>query len=119
MIGWLHCVPDGQDGTQKSRAQMAEYPLPYCYPFDYFTEWFNELRMSYNYSELDAWSKLTGTELTPFEVKIMMAMTTIYRSSLSKYKSSDWNNRPPHDGRSREQVIDQTTMNLKAFFGVT
>ena len=116
MIGWLHCVPDGQEGTPKSRAQMAEYPLPYCYPFNYLAEWFNELRMSYSYVDLDAWSKFTNTDISPVETRILMAMTTTYRGAMSKYKSKDWNNAPPHDGRTAKQVADLTAMNLKAFF---
>ncbi len=118
MIGWLHCVPDGQDGVQKSRAQMAEFPLPPCYPYDYISGWFNELRMSFDYVDISAWSALTGWNPSPVEVKILMAMTTMYRGSLTKYKSKEFNDKPPHDCRSKQQIVDQTAMNLKAFFGV-
>jgi len=118
MIGWLHCVPDGQDGEAKSRAQMAEYPLPDCYPFNYISGWFNELRMSFDHQEILSWSQLTGSNPTPMEVSLLMAMNSAYRGALSKYRSKDYNDKPPHDGRSQEQIVDQVNANLKAFFGV-
>jgi len=114
MLGWLHVTPED---AEKPRSETEAFPLPPCEPFDYVVEWFTELRITFGYSDLDAWARLTGQTLEPWEVALLMDMTNTYSSAVSKYRAKAYNLRPPYDGRTREQIAAAVSAKFEALEG--
>ena len=76
------------------------WPLPDCGRFDYLVEYFAELRLDFGFQDLKAWSDLTGTELEPWEVGILIDCSATYRGSVIHFRAKKFDTRPPYDGRS-------------------
>ena len=57
--------------------------------FSYVVQWFIDLGLDFNYSELDSWNKLTGVNVTSWEAETLVKMSRKYNSGLMSYKKPD------------------------------
>ena len=96
MLGWLHVVPEGEKQT---RAQAANWPLPDCGKWLYLASWFLELRLRFDYKDIESWMKITGSAPSPGEIDLLMMMSGVYISSLNDYPDKSHDLVPPYDGR--------------------
>lgn len=107
MLGWCHAVPEGE---KTSRGASDAWPLPDCEPFGYIAEWFVELRYSFSYAEVRAWSELYGQALEAWELDVLVSAKNTYENGLVRYRGKEFNLRPPYDGRTaaqRAEMIDR------------
>lgn len=79
------------------------YPLPETNEFEYLASYFVELRLTFGYTDIRAWSDLTGVALDPWEVELLVSMSSVYRTGTSKYRAKTYDISPPYDGRTTEQ----------------
>ena len=113
MLGWLHATPEGE--KEPRQITEPEWPLPECGAFQYVVQWFIELRLNFGYTDIKAWSDLTGSIPNPVEVELLMSMTSVYSSSANKYRAKKYNMHPPYDGLTDKSEL--TKRRLSALFG--
>ena len=116
MLGWLHAVPEKEE-EPRSAKEPDTWPLPDCGAFSYLAEWYSELRLDFGYTDIKAWADVTGTMLEPWESITLIAMASVYRSGVIKYRDKRYNLRPPYDGRTEEQKAATVDRRMKDFFG--
>lgn len=112
MLGWLHATPENE---KQPRCEVEKWPLPDVGAFSYLVDWFAELRLTYGYQEIKAWSDLTGTVLEPWEVKELIGLTSVYNRSVIEYRAKKYNLHPPYDGLADKSKI--TAKRLSNLFG--
>lgn len=113
MLGWLHATPEGE--KEPRQVTEPEWPLPDCGAFSYLASWFVELRLTFGYTDMRAWSELTGVEPNPIEVDLLMIMSATYSNSVVKYKPKRYDMYPPYDGLDDKSSI--TDRRLAPLFG--
>ena len=110
MLGWLHVTPEGE---KQSRMQSESWPLPDCGDFAYIVSWFCQLRLSFDYQDIDSWVRLTGSQPNPIEIDLLMSMSNMYSNSLVKYRAKEHNLIPPYDGRTQEEISSMINDKMK------
>ena len=112
MLGWLHATPEGE---KESRMVKEDWPMPDV-ELGYLVGWFAELRLTFGYQDIVAWSNLTGNIPNPIEVALLISMSAIYSNSLIKYRSKEHNLTPPYDGRTQEQIDEMIADKMRRSF---
>jgi len=101
MLGWLHAIPEGQ--TEARVDAEPDWPLPDCGRGGYIASWFGDLGLNFGFVDVKAWADLTGGCPEPWEVDLLLGMSSEYARSVNLYRQKTYNLAPPFDGRSAAQ----------------
>jgi len=87
-----HCEASARGkgkGAEESRARLVPPPLPE--PLAYVFTWWTELHASrghdmhgvapITYRDIEAWARLTQTDVTPFEVGLLLRLDRTFRDA--------------------------------------
>ena len=86
-----------------SQAGTQFVNMPPCDGFNYLLEWFFELGLVFTFPDIGAWSTMTNTKLSPFEVTTLRSMSNAYQSFSNKAIKRDCNAPYFNDTRTPEE----------------
>ena len=76
-----------------------------------------ELRYSFGYTDVDAWARLTGVTLEPWEVAVLIDLSNRYGIAHVEYQAKKYDLYPPYDGRTPEQIAQSVADKFDNAFG--
>lgn len=109
MLGWLHATPDGD---KQPRIKSEDWPLPDCGAFSYLVEWFIELRYNFGYVDVKAWADLVGVNPEPWEVNLLMGMSSTYNNGVIEYRKKGYDVKPPYKPDNISHIINKRLSKL-------
>ena len=117
MLGWLHATPEKRQETRYRdyvNRNKSEPPMPGVECGEHLIDYLQEVGPAYHggmglspvpFFEIDAWSRMTCTLLTPWEAQALRMLSTEYVGSMNDAKKPNcpppWT---PRVGFDREAV---------------
>jgi len=110
-LGWLHCIPNK---SKVSRLENLEHigshliDMPEVGAGSFMLEYFYELMGGDSYTELKAWTDLSGIRLTAWQAATLKAMMVDYAIFAQDKRE---NSQPPYD--SNPPTRDEVSVKMK------
>lgn len=118
---WLTTTPDRREGEPEGGErlcrldQLERDDMPVLVPPNaapHLTEWLYDIgptvdgamgEAAFGWADMEAWQRLTGIALLPWEARILRRLSREFAAQRSRSRDPDCP--PPYDGKSREEAV--------------